>query len=126
MKELLQKWSELEPEKCTLQDEVHGYGDAHYYWSSIDNFISVPDSESFDEMTSVDRLDYLVAIQGAVQEAIEARGWIHSCGINGSGRYWGWVQSGEEMDETVLSDISIAEALLSAYLKALEQQTRVK
>jgi len=98
MKELLEQWAELEPDKCSRN------------W---------PDN--------LNDHAFVAGTQYAVQQAIEARGWIYTLGLDKYGSYWTRiyrksisvdydpVQLGFE-----LSGKSVTAALLSAYLQAIK------
>jgi len=74
LKELLDRWSKIEPAKCKYVDEVPKHTDACYRFEALDNSISIPIVENWDNQLQCDKLDYLATIQGAAQEAIESRG----------------------------------------------------
>jgi len=111
MKDLLERWAETEPNRC----EIHT--DGLYY--SLNTFPNVLVIET--------RRWHLPIIQGAVQEAIEARDGLRwHIGLGGETINWWYAQI--DKDGKVIgsweaeSSNSPAEALLTAYLSALEAQ----
>lgn len=127
MEKLLKRWSELEPKACN-----HTPGG-----SQVDHVWFLPGVDwGFDEPG--EDLTDLPSIQGAVQLAIEARGWYWSL-PNAIERGWGetWsIHSQDKLYRAVViygygqfnyeckqegeSPENPAEALLSAYIAALE------
>lgn len=97
---LLRRWAELEPARCRIE---------------------LPESVwccGMDRFLIGSQID-LVFIQCAVQEAIEARGWVWR--VRGHGNYavaWVWFNI-LSSDHEQTADTPAA-ALLSAYLQALE------
>lgn len=100
MKELLRRWSELEPNRCGKPGDV--WQVMRETWCSAEWF------GGFD----YDR------IQGAVQGAIEARGWQWE--LHGSKAYSEAVVKHVSIDMKIKNADSPAEALLSAYLAVLD------
>jgi hypothetical protein len=106
MEELLKRWAELEPKWCEFELPI-GRFYVHYnlnngHYGNIYNL---------DDPT-------LAHIQRAIQNAIEARGWDMTLERRNTMGGWAWFA------DTATSGITImntpAEALLSAYIKALE------
>ena len=117
MKELLERWSELEPERCirNTASTAHHYGCTGPYMVLID-------SKFYCLEYGLDTRCMQAIIQGAVQQAIEARGWGFSCGYNTQFKhYWGFVVA-THCDHTEDSQKSTVDALLSAYLKMLRAE----
>lgn len=118
MRELLKKWSELESDRC-------GYGFDKYYSSYDREYCQVMlDNQLTWAGPRNGRPDdgyYLPQIQYAVQQAIEAHGWYFVIQPSPS-QYEAVVYKTltEGSDHYFISE-SIPEALLSAYLEALEK-----
>lgn len=113
MKELLQRWSRLEPNRCR-----HYRGD-----DSLELFYGGSWNRPFSLKHLIARND-MALIQAAVQEAIAARSWRwaggsgfsgvdHSVDIYGTRPKLPWLANGR-------SEESFAAALLEAYLQALQ------
>ena len=102
---LLRRWAELAPDECRIVDDqgiaiLLGNGELSPYLD-------------YSDVTD------LFVIQGAVQEAIEARGWewkLESIG----GRATGYVSHGDTQRHERAQNP--AAALLTAYLSAIEAQ----
>jgi len=116
MKELLAKWAELEPEMC--RKDFGGYlimfeGHFHHISTKGDGSLEY----RFDSMT----------IEYALRERIEARGWLYSVGygFNESGDdrcRFAYLTLNEIHSVRVEIQTSILEALLTAYISALEAE----
>jgi hypothetical protein len=115
MKELLERWSRLEPDRCRWGD------DSYREWYS-----ALYDGD--DEEAWFDGKPNLPYLQAAVQEAITARGWAWEVGYY-TGRdpfYVGFVDASPQAH--ALEDYkhhdsygdNPALSLLAAYLQALE------
>lgn len=103
MRELLKRWAELEPDRCHLKKNIDGFTiNSGKWWDLL--FTGNLPSE-----------DGLMKVQYAVQQAIIARGWLLDLDWDGT-RWEAWVNSGW----ADRSPNSAAEALLSAYLDAIE------
>ena len=103
MKELLEKWAELEPKQCH-KDPLNP---ATYYLLGAS--VNVISDLNVHE---------LGVVQMATQQAIEARGWLWSLSRPSGIGYVPWTATVRRF--TLRSYGSPAEALLSAYLLALE------
>lgn len=105
MRELLKRWAQLQPSRCNMRTEtlgpalvtLGGYG--HYYWGE-------PASAA--------------VVLAATIEAITARSWMWSLGtVTSRPSIWGFVNpDGTRSHEGAAA--TPAEALLAAYLSALE------
>ncbi len=116
---LVRLWSELEPDKCIVQED----GDITVMWYGYFNIAAHSLNSGLDPWD-------IAIIQGAVQDAIRARGWIYRLALQRDG------ETGEFMNYATVAvdefDVSrnghhaqrfeALEALLTAYLKALEVQ----
>lgn len=113
MEELLKRWAELEPHICyikTVADDDGIYDDI--YIVSDGRSLSIS-GDNDNHLTS----DAPKHIQYAVQQAIEARGWLYQqhsvprlnsySATVGDTDYW-------------VEENNVAAALLSAYIKAIE------
>lgn len=114
MRQRLKRWAELEPCECILMtdDTEHWY--PGYRLSQYSEDKNAP--PEWD-------IYFHANIQYAVQQAIEARsGWTWSLMKGTTGTYTArvWVDNVEFHLET--SEVSSAEAFLSAYLTALESK----
>jgi len=107
MKELLEKWAELESDEC--------------YLNCSEDTIYVIDGMQVDVCSNFGKYE-LAIIQYAIQQAMEARGWDWSVLYNPKKRYRAntFYQPGLDGWCIGLHDSCPAEALLSAYLQALE------
>jgi hypothetical protein len=122
MKELLSKWASLEKGRCRESDPgtydviVGGEFDAILggAWESVRE----PDEGWAARSTAFQS----ALLQAAVQEAIEARGWMGVIGFGGSKGADARVVTSNDDDGTDAHGSTPAEALLSAYLTALEAQ----
>lgn len=118
MKELLQRWAELEPERCRIPGNSSTAEDQEV-------FIDEAGHQIWNAQSGLER----GLVQIAVQEAIAARGWtirveslyhamddsyIYDSIVFASNGGFNWRSFGEE-------STMAAESLLSAYLKALEK-----
>ena len=123
MEELLKRWAAVEPERCQVDVEYY-IGDRIMRGFHVE--LTLPggkyNGEHFEHGGAA---WYAPHIQAAVQEAIEARGWIYQQSIASDcaemGKYYascGWDCGMEER----YADTQ-AEALLSAYLQAIEATT---
>jgi hypothetical protein len=107
MKELLEEWAEREPERCQRYEDGS-------YWLMFGDWNYSPDSPG--------------ALQEAVQQAIEARGWDWDTGTSQEPTYRVW--HGSILTDPVIniwsprewSNDSSAHALLSAYLQELKAE----
>lgn len=112
MKELLEKWSQLEPELCHESSDDPGWFFIGRQHDDFLHFVSV--DGSFEESV------YLSEIQGAVQQAIEAKGWDYEQRCWGGKGKIAYVYP-PTVEKLIRHDCSThAEALLRAYLEALE------
>jgi hypothetical protein len=114
MKELLERWAKLEPERIGERDHNGVYlvlfaGGLIGAWAEA---IDVPFNRALG----------LAKLQAAVQEAIEARGWMGAVGFGGARGADAMVLKTEGADGADANGSTPAEALLSAYLTALEAQ----
>ena len=108
---LLQRWAEVEPERCVTNSPHTGVPTSYPYvfrdgWARV-------------LATDLRTLDIL---QGAVQVAIEARGWDWALGwMKYTGVFYGVCITGPTSEQryNVNSQSSPAEALLEGYLEAL-------
>lgn len=116
---LLRRWAELEPERCIAQDD----GDLTLEWQGHFNVDACSLRNGLDPWDTA-------LVQGAVQEAIEARGWIWDLGTappRRGGNYpdcmhaAGVFRVRGDMDHNACGPTPAA-AILSAYLQALEAQ----
>jgi hypothetical protein len=113
MKELLERWAKAEPERCQPPQ-----------WSGGAR-VSLGPTNGFGPQHPVGRQDDpvgLALLQAAAQEAIEARGWMGVIGFGGSKGADARVVTSNDDDGTDAHGSTPAEALLSAYLTALEAQ----
>lgn len=114
MKELLERWAELEPSRCKIEAWADNYG--HWVQQDIITVWVGPRASG----------GYKVEIiQHAVQQAIEARGWMWSICRLLAGSCGSEIAT-RDMANLIVSVISSSvhkepsEALLSAYIQALE------
>ena len=114
----LRRWSELEPERCK-QTSPHDTEVCFDYQVAVA-------SDMFFDVSSVSDPIAPSVIQSAVQSAIEARGWWFSLKAPLAGvrpDYRAIVSSRERLVSPCDAEASNpAEALLSAYIKALEAE----
>lgn len=107
MKDLLQEWAELEPSRCKFEAWADNYG--HWVQQDIITVWVGPRASG----------GYKVEIiQHAVQQAIEARGWVWSLVMQHTGSKY----LASARGRLGRSDDSPAHALLSAYLQAIKAQ----
>ena len=116
MIELLERWAEMEPERCTKVELINdGYG----RFVRFGKYVDMPPEWT----TSI--------VQGDVQQAIEARGWdwkMHSVDFRDGKPRTCFATALYPRGEMSLRSItrqatSPTEALLTAYLAALEVNT---
>jgi hypothetical protein len=112
--ELLRMWAKLEPERCE-----------HWTGIPVETF-TAPLGTGHQVLLAADEGSpssplRLAIIQAAVQEAIEARGWKWLISHAQAGHYE--AQAGPRSLEPAYSASTPGEALLSAYLAALEAQS---
>jgi hypothetical protein len=122
MKELLERWAALEPERVKRRwDGCLGvaYDDGGLVLEERPGTYGSPEFHKFAG----------IYVQAAVQEAIEARGWNWEAARKGKWPDGAWMHTGHvwhpfsaRPDEFGYSRQSPAEALLSAYLTAVEAQ----
>lgn len=114
MKELLKRWAELEPGWCELR--VGGS-----YW--VGKITVDGESVAYRAHPPFTEPHSLMRTQFAVQQAIVARGWdyrLETYTMEGDRQYVAWVYPGGQ----ALGQTTEAVALLSAYLKALDEVTK--
>ena len=120
---LLRRWSELEPDRCIIDSR----GFIHF--PSLEAGDTNPSMSVWDAEYTLDRMTllnpnecrlFLAIAQGAIQEAIEARGWEWTTGrtTNFLNQMFVWANV---MGVVGIADTPAA-ALLTAYLSALEAQ----
>lgn len=113
MKELLKRWAAMEPERCeNLYNQAFRFhleeGEYTHSIYPVDDYLSKPD---------------LAWIQWATQQAIVSRGWGFELTLNTDweNRAESMVRYGVNWTSSPAIQSDPAEALLSAYLKALEE-----
>lgn len=108
MRDLLKRWSELEPERCDYQaNEIFALRMKSSIWCVA--------------AKNIEQADHSM-IQGAVQEAIDGRGWV--VGLTGyAGRYLGTCSDATADRKGRHEHESAAAALLSAYMEVLEAKS---
>lgn len=106
MKELLERWAELEPEWCYTTDESSTFRLSYNLQNG--HYINAANLSN----------EILAIIQRSVQNAIVARNWPFDLSF-GSYGYKAWVQA-EFGNPAYAEATGVVECLLSAYLKALE------
>jgi hypothetical protein len=104
VKQLLQKWAELEPDACE-----------NLYGQTIRLHLSDDSSHGIYPLVDDLKIADLALVQWAVQEAIVARGWRFEFRGFSSG-----LGFQVELRGAPARDTNPAAALLKAYLKALE------
>lgn len=111
MKELLQRWAQLEPDRCEILKGI---------------VVILRDREPLcaGEEYAYSDSSFADTIQGAVQEAIEARGWDWKISSHRPGGIlWAYLATIIEEDGERDPNLngSPSKSLLGAYLKAIEQ-----
>lgn len=121
---LLREWAAIEPDRCRI---VTGQNGGYTY--EVFRLFTTPSGEDYEFDTS-NECFYEIEIQGTVQKAIEARGWKWSVGCTHGHHFsasilskpiitsWGGTRNklADDFADTP------AEALLSAYIIALESE----
>ena len=116
MKELLKQWAELEPDRCKWVPNE--YNEKKWdCWFILGQYI-----HSSFESKELDFVEegWLGVIQYAVQHVIEAHGWQWE--LHGSRAYQSAVVKHSGITMKIKDADTCAEALLSAYIKALQAQ----
>lgn len=115
MRDLLERWARLEPDRCDpTHDDIMGNVILTIRWSR-DTITLVPDDYPLD---TFDR----TCILAAVKEAIEALGWSWKLQEFGPKPHLvrAWIASSHRHAPLLREGSTPAEALLSAYLDAVE------
>ncbi len=108
MKELLERWAELEPERCEIVRD-------RFAFHCMKMSLLIAEFDSGNDMYAD------VLVQAATQQAIEAQGgWTWSLLKDTAGTYKARVWINDVVYHTANSNTSPAEALLTAYLAVLE------
>ena len=109
LKQLLQRWSELEPERCQYTEEK---GDESPWYT-----INLDRGRAHIEYHRATQEDHAL-LQAIVQKVIESQGWGWSILFSAKSVY----RAGVKVTESYISETArfSAYALLAAYLKALE------
>jgi len=113
MRELLTQWAALEPDKHLISpiSKDHAILVGNHIWKNIINL---------DEPTQLD----LAWIQWAVQQAIVARGWYFHLAYLQYGKQYQAEAGPIRPSITYVRSDSLVEALLAAYLKALQDTSQ--
>lgn len=119
---LLARWAELEPERCTFIEAHKGIHNDLYNFPRLDWSVDIKDLGPEGHFSDPDKNCDLACIQGAVQEAIQARGWSWDMRHNQYGGVGFEATVWDMGPEYHCIGQSPAAALLSAYLKALEAE----
>jgi hypothetical protein len=106
MKELLERWRAVEPSRFRLDPDGDYSVFLSGFWWGFPPGVGIVDAH----------------VQQGVQEAIEARGWMGAVGFGGARGADAMVLKTEGADGADANGSTPAEALLSAYLTALEAQ----
>lgn len=122
MDELLVQWSRLEPSKCRLSDNFltdNGYEIcvSGNWFPIFDTSLNIePANNLGGNLQDVLSRATRALICGAVQEAIEARGWHYEQRWSGTEKI-GYVYPPDETVITMCSADNHAESLLRAYIE---------
>ena len=112
MEELLKQWADREPDRCDIDEQGRAWIETEY--SNFTVYV--------DEVLEKDQM----LILGATMQAIERRGWDWMLYSSNQGKSWdAKISEGKISEEKTHawanSEEYPAEALLSAYIKALAE-----